>query len=102
MDKHFVPLDKDEEQRLLAGDRIEFEDSQAYLAPLIEDALALFAFSQTDYESLRQELLSTVPVAARRFLNNPSTLAAPYKFSTYFTWYISQAIDRYFHIRRAA
>jgi len=102
MEKNFAPLEREEEQRLLASDDFEFEKTRRYLAPLITDALTLFSFSQTDYESLRKELLSTVPIAAKRFLENPANLTAAYKFSTYFTWYISQAIDGYFHIRRAA
>jgi hypothetical protein len=102
MSNTFVPRLREEELALLQGDTPDFQDTQAYLTPLIEGALALFAFSETDYRSLREELLSTVPIAARRFLENPKNLAASYKFSTYFTWYISQAVDRYFHIRRAA
>lgn len=98
----FTPLDKLLELRMLRNDDPVYSSAQAYVAPLIDQALGLFSFTKTDYDALRAELLSAVPLAARRYLENPTNLAASYTFVTYFTWYISEGIDRHFHIRRVA
>src|SRR5690349_6940521 len=102
MTRRFNPQRREEELAILRSDTPDFQQAQAYLAPLIEDALSLFLFCETDYCSLREEVRSMVPIAARRFLQNPENVTAGYTFSTYFTWYLSQAIDTHFHIRRAA
>lgn len=98
--KPFQPMNRQEELRLLRTDDRWFSHTTDYLEPLIAGALAHFVFSRRDYQALYEDLISSVPLAARRFLRNPKNLRASYKFSTYFSWYISQGIDRHFNIRR--
>ena len=96
----FQPRSRDAEIKLLQSDLADFPNTRRYLEPLIEDALTLFSFDEFDYVRVRSELWNLIPLAAERFLANPVNISADYRFSTYFGWYISKTVDRYFHIRR--
>jgi hypothetical protein len=93
MRKDFEALPVDDELELLRNDGDEFAKTRAYLAPLIRGAASRLS-DQTLRQPTAIELDQLVPVAARRFLANPRNLEARYRFSTYFTWYISRTIQR--------
>lgn len=102
MRRMFRPKSKREELELLRNDDVELTATTRYLSPLVDDALDRFAFTTTDRAALRAELLRSVAVAVEKYITHPNNLIAPYTFATYFTWYVSRGIDRYFHLRRKA
>lgn len=69
-----------------------FTRTRRYLKPLILQAAeridpsrrTIFIATMTDQ----------VGIAAARFLANPTNRRGSYKFSTYFTWYISEQLNR--------
>jgi hypothetical protein len=93
MTSTFKALNREEEIALLRSDDQNFDRTRMYLAPLISSAARRLE-SVGDQKSLVQELDELIPVAAKRFLANPKNLEASYKFSTYFTWYIAEALKR--------
>jgi hypothetical protein len=90
----FVPLTKQEELALLRNDDEQFSKTASYLDGLIRSALDRFSFSTAVFRRIHKALLRDVAVAARRFLDNPKNINSSYRFSTYFTWYISERLKQ--------
>ena len=85
----FVPKTAPEEFLLVTSDDSDYSQTKAYLLPLIRQALK--EHGGDSIEAFEELLLSDVPVAARRFATNHQQ-SPGYKFSTYFSWYISQRL----------
>jgi len=92
MKKKFQSKSREYEIMLLQKGDPEFKDMVEYLKPLIEDVLARFSMPQEIYDKLYEGMVKDIPIAAERFLGGGS-LEAGYKFSTYFSWYISEWIN---------
>jgi len=90
--KQFQIKDKDEEINILLHDDFNFTATQDYLNDLIIDILNRYNLPEDIYNRMHQELLSDIPVAAKRFLENDRK-NEEYKFSTYFGWYIGQRLN---------
>ena len=91
--KRFQALPLEEELQLLRTDNQAFERTRQYLLPLIESALSNSELDQEQRPWLIEQLLSDVPLAARRFLANHNRTRS-YRFATYFTWYIAERLRR--------
>lgn len=91
----FNPKTKEEERGILFSDDSNFTKTKEYLGPLIEVVLDKFTFGEMDYRAIYNNLIDLVPWAAGKFLGNKKNLEANYKFSTYFTWYIKEELQRY-------
>ncbi|MDQ3808069.1 MAG: hypothetical protein M3298_07880 [Thermoproteota archaeon] len=98
--KLFHPQDRAEELDLLINDDDEFAKTKQYLGNLIADALNRFDLHTDQLTELHQQLLDDVPVAAKRFLGSEKSMNASYKFSTYFTWYIAERVNRIDDLKR--
>ncbi len=85
----FIPKLASEEFLLVTSDDSDYSQTKEYLLPLIRQALK--EHGGDSIEALEGLLLSDVPVAARRFIANHHQTPG-YKFSTYFSWYISQRL----------
>jgi hypothetical protein len=92
--KLFHPRERAEELSLLLDDDTRFTKTKQYLDNLIMDALDHFDLSTEQLIKLREELSNDIPVAAKRFLGSEKSMSATYKFSTYFTWYIADRVNR--------
>ncbi len=96
----FYLMTNHEEQRKLENDMLQHDDllfsrTTIYLTPLIESALD----KQTDVDVhtkdfLIKQIYDAIPVAAKRFLQNKNTEDKEAIFSVYFTWYISEIINK--------
>jgi hypothetical protein len=93
MKQTFKALGREEEIALLKSDDQNFGRTREYLAPLIRSAAKRLERSE-ERKSLQSELDGLVALAAKRFLAQPKNIDATYKFSAYFTWYISEALKR--------
>jgi hypothetical protein len=90
----FESLSINEELALLNRDTPGFPHTQAYLEPLIESILDRCGLTGLQREKSRRLLLDDVVLAAGRFLSDPKNLSGEYKFSTYFTWYVGERLNR--------
>ncbi len=91
--KQFQPQSKEYEIALLQKGDPEFKELKEHLIPLIKSALNHFIMSKETYNQLYKEILEDVSVAAKRFLKS-GRQDKDYKFSAYYTWYISQRIEQ--------
>jgi DNA-directed RNA polymerase sigma subunit (sigma70/sigma32) len=98
--KHFSSRIRAEELKILLNDNADFSETKQYLDSLIKDALERFQLSDEQLIQLHHELLEEVSVAARRFLSSKTSMNADYKFSTYFTWYIAERVNRIEGLKR--
>ena len=96
----FIPLSREEEIALLRSDDKNFNATRKYLADLITSSLNHFVFSAEEQTQLYQQLLDDVPVAAERFLRNQDPANANYTFAIYFTWYISERLNKLRKLKR--
>lgn len=97
--KLFRPKSREDELSILLNDDPDFRNTKNYLDALILAALNRFEFSLKKRNQLRKELLQEVPVAAERFLSGDQN-QRDFKFSTYFTWYIAQKINKQPNLKR--
>lgn len=93
MELKFKPKTKHEEFELLLQNN-EFSELKKYLSPLILGALKKFSFKKQKLDRIYNELINDVPIAVSRYLGNKKNIESDYKFSTYFTWYISERIKK--------
>jgi len=95
MSKKFQPKNQKEEFDLINTDNSEFSKTREYIGKLVEDALEHFELRKEQYDKLYVEILEDIPTAVNRYLNTikREKSDADYKFSIYFTWYISQRIN---------
>jgi hypothetical protein len=90
----FTPLEREQELLILLNDDDSFTNTKHYLDALILQALSHFKFTREQHDTLHHQLVNDVPLAASRFLNNERNIDADFKFCTYFTWYISERINK--------
>lgn len=97
MPKHitsFKPLSVDEELSLLKKDNAEFSATSKYIEALIDAVFVKLKVPPKRSVKLLSELLSQIPVAAQRYLDGIQKRGrSPYRFSTYFTWYIKRSLE---------
>lgn len=96
-------LSQDERQkqiRILLSDDESFSTTKEYLKPLILKSLSHFELTGAQHQSLLNQLLGDVRIAANRYLGTDRHIDADYKFSTYFTWYIAQRINKTQNLKR--
>lgn len=90
----FKPLGRKAEVQLLLNDDEHFSKTQVYIKPLIAAAIQRANLQPHEQDGIVNALITIVPLAAERFLAAHRDREATYKFSTYFTWYINQALDQ--------
>ncbi len=89
----FEPLSLEEEMMILSMDTPAFTKTREYLKPLIEQVVQHHLPKARQAETI-DLLIADVAIAAECFCEKYSLSNAPYKFSTYFTWYIEQRVNR--------
>jgi len=87
----FKPKNTKEEYALLTGDDEYLSKTTEYLLPLIDQALPRIQ-DESARTLHRKNLRVAIPIAAKRFLENPDNIRKEIKFSIYFTWYIHQEL----------
>ncbi|MDO8639590.1 MAG: hypothetical protein Q7R53_01570 [bacterium] len=102
MPKKFQSKNQKEEVELIKTDNSEFSKAREYIGKLVEDALGHFELKKEQYDKLYIEILGDIPIAVNRYLNNIKIKKTDidYKFSVYFTWYISQRINAVKNIQK--
>lgn len=94
MTNKFIPKSKMAEFKMLLADDDSYTQTKTYLAPRIELALNKFEFSDEAHKDLVNKLEQDIEIAAKRFLKNKKNWETlPYRFSTYFSWYIAQRVN---------
>jgi len=93
MNKKFQSQSREYEINLLQKGDPEFEDMVEYLKPLVEDALARFSMPRQVYNQLYKDIMNDIPIAVERFLKSEKSMNSDYKFSVYFSWYISERVN---------
>jgi hypothetical protein len=83
---------------LLAGDP-EFKELREYIDAFIKAALKKFEMTQSEYNELYTQLTADIRIAAERFLNYQGE-KKEYKFSTYYSWYLSERLNKSVGIKR--
>ena len=99
MKKKFIPKTIKEDHEIISNDDPLFMQTKEYLKPLIWTAINTFELPEETQTKLFWELVNDVPIAAQRFLEH-NGLKKDYKFSTYFSWYIGQRINKIKHLKR--
>ena len=91
----FKPKTISEDWDIVLNDDVDFSKTKEYLDPLILVALNKFKskLSKEKSETLHNQLLNDIPIAAKRFIANKDKENREFKFSTYFSWYIAQRIN---------
>ena len=81
---------------MLENDNEDFLKTKEYMNDLILDALGRFQITQKGRRQLQAQLIDDVRLAAERFLARlkKDGQVPNYKFSAYFTWYISKRIGK--------
>ena len=92
-DKQFKPQSKEYEVSLIKTNDSDVKKMKEYVITLIKSALGHFLMSKETYNKLYKEMMSDILVAAERFLKSGGQ-DKDYKFSTYYSWYISQRIEQ--------
>jgi hypothetical protein len=102
MESKFKPKTIKGEYKLIVDDDKEFfMQTKEYLKPLILSILSYFELRPEIKTKLFWECVNDVPFAAKKYLENKNTKSKrDYKFSTYFTWFISQRINKIKHLKR--
>jgi hypothetical protein len=95
------PKDKEYELSLLLKADPEFRELSEYLDVYIKLVLGKFEMPQEIFERLYLELHGDIPVAAEKYLQSDAR-KKDYKFSTYFSWYISERLNKQKELRRKA
>src|ERR1035437_7781811 len=98
MPKKF-PQSKEYELMLVQSPDPEKRELREYLDQYIKRALAKFEMTKTTYAELHGQLIEDINVAAERFLKNRDD-TEQYKFSTYFSWYLKERLNKNSAIRR--
>ncbi|HEV2694765.1 MAG TPA: hypothetical protein VG347_17855 [Verrucomicrobiae bacterium] len=93
------PQDKEYELSLLLKTEGNFKALDNYLDAYIKTALDGFEMPQHIHDALYRELHEDVPVAAERYLKSDAR-EKDYKFSTYFSWYVSERLNKNSEIKR--
>ena len=93
MSKLFKPLNKEQEREILTRDDERFSATTAYIENLILTALSRFTADEGEKTIALKNLKLVIPIAAQRYLGESKN--KEYKFSTYFTWYIHEEIEKY-------
>jgi hypothetical protein len=99
MSKKFIPQNIDQEQKLVLNDDEFFTQTKNYLKPLILSSIDLFDLSENAANELFWKTMNDIPIAAKRFLGRNKT-KKDYKFSTYFSWYIKERINKIKPLKR--
>jgi hypothetical protein len=87
-----IPLG--EELQLLLSDNPKFQNTVKYVDLLIEEVLDRFEMTSEQRNELHGRLTLDVTIAAVRYLHNKRDITGAYPFSTYFTWYITDRLER--------
>ena len=94
---NFVPKKIEEELGILFYDFIfnkkEFKKTKVYMKPLIKQVVSRTDFKGNIKSLIIENLIKQIDVAAEKYIVNLN-LDKKYKFSTYFTWYISEEIKK--------
>jgi hypothetical protein len=90
----FKPLSVEAEYQLVRNDDENHTHTVAYIHPLIKQALSRRGLTATTKQIVETDLLSDIGPALNRFLQQHKE-SAPYRFSTYFTWYIHKRIEQH-------
>jgi hypothetical protein len=93
------PQSKEYELTLVQSPDPKKRELREYLDQYIKRALAKFEMTKKTYAQLHGQLIKDIKVAAERFLKNRDG-TEQYKFSTYFSWYLKERLNRNSAIRR--
>ncbi|HEV2693333.1 MAG TPA: hypothetical protein VG347_10605 [Verrucomicrobiae bacterium] len=99
MPKYEFPQNKEYELSLLLDPAPGFKKLKEYLDSYIKLALDKFVLSQDTYDRICLELHEDISVAADKYLKSKSREKS-YKFSTYFSWYLSERVNKIHGIKR--
>ncbi len=96
MENKFHKLKFEDEISLLENDTTDYTETKKYLFPLIENSINInrFSFSEKEKIMLTHKLLSDIPISARRYLSNKINKEKRTHFCLYFSWYISETINK--------
>ena len=95
----FKALAKEQELALLQSDDADLTRTHRYLVPLIETALQKFEIDSDTHRTVTGQLFSDIPIAVERFFEH-NRQEESYSFATYFTWYISERINKIPNLKR--
>ncbi len=101
MSEKSFPQDKEYELSLLLNADGEFKELNDYLDAYIKIALGGFEMPQETYNTLYRELREDIHIAAERYLRSDAR-EKDYKFSTYFSWYVSERLNKNSDLKRKA
>lgn len=85
-----------EEIAMILDDDASFSNTKKYISVYVKTAVdeKCAYLSKTKQKKLYEEIMADVPIAIERFLVNDRHKKADYKFSTYFSWYMAQHINK--------
>lgn len=94
----FITISKNREEEIgmIKNDDTNFSNTKKYIGVLVKVAIEdkCSDLSKIKQKQLYEDIMADVPVAVERFVENERDKKVDYKFSTYFTWYIAQHINK--------
>lgn len=95
------PQNKKYELSLLTGPQSDFRALETYIEQYIKIALGHFELTPKLYNQLLKDLRDDIAIAAKQYLESPAR-DADYTFSTYFSWFVSERLNKIKGLKRKA